>query len=268
MDRIRPQLLINLGEIRLVGWLAVASFGFEIVLNALLGDGDGIAHCLFHFRGKVAQYRPVKRKHRALGILDLPVGPKERVQQGAALGVQRLGLRRRGLHQIRIGRRTPPFLGGVWHFLQFFVGVQLVDIGDDDVADGLLRAADFAEAGDVNGIIRRFNLAPRKKLLADDELGSRVGGVRRIGWGDDDGWWSAVRERNKHRREHHIDDHRDNEQQAPSHKRTLMHRHNSANAKGAEGVQKKYIEKNFHPEDENDEEGNLPGYEPVGEVTA
>ena len=73
-------------------------------------------------------------------------------------------------HHVGIGLGAPPLLIRHHQLGRAPPRVQRVDVGNDDVVNGLVRAANFPEVRDVSGVIVGLDLLPRKELAADDHV--------------------------------------------------------------------------------------------------
>src|SRR5260370_36493172 len=69
---------------------------------------------------------------------------------------------------MRLG--SPPFLLGGQDFRRAPPGIQGVDVRNNDITDGLFRAADVPQVGDVSRIIRGFHLLPGEELATHDNI--------------------------------------------------------------------------------------------------
>src|SRR5262249_41694215 len=135
----------------------------------------------FGVRGQSAKHWPVQHYANARGpwqanqIAGLPVRSQQAAQQGVALQLQAAQLLYCHLEHVGVWIGAPPLLVGGNHFGRATARIERVDIRNDDVADGLFRAADVAEVGDIRWVIWGFDLLPSEKLPSDHCVGAYRG---------------------------------------------------------------------------------------------
>ena len=98
-------------------------------------------------------------------------------------------------------------------------GEERVHVGNDDVADGLFRAADLAQVLDVSRVVVGFDFLPGKELPADDDCSLDLHTVGRTGQnrGARERRLAARREPQPARCENQVPAERQTEEQTPAH---------------------------------------------------
>src|SRR5260370_14932867 len=132
---------------------------------------------------------------------------------------------------MRLG--SPPFVLGGQDVRRAPAGIQGVDVRNNDITDGLFRAADVPQVGDVSRIIRGFQLLPGEELATHDNIRpdlaattlSCTGGIT----GDTSG---TVAERDQPGdSQDEVDAERNQSNNAPAHIVMYLQKHASANLK-------------------------------------
>ena len=185
----------------------------------LLGASDYVLDGVFGFGRKVTENGAVQgddRRWRSIG--GIPIWPQQGGEQCAAFLIERGEFGIGDLGGIGVGFSMPPFLLGGGNFSPAPTKINLIDIGDDDVADGLFGAADVVEVGDVGGVVGGFQFLPGEELFANDDAGQHLVCADNGRGGNRHGRRLGVTPgRQPKHPENHVDNHRQYEQGAPAH---------------------------------------------------
>lgn len=185
-----------------------AGFGFGEEGDIFLGQtpaGEGLSDRLSFFRGEELKVTITHGIGGELVELDANGGFTEEIAdelatftfQGGVRGVA--GAVGGALLGVFIGMLPEIPIRGFGFEGSEAVGEELVDVGEDDIAEGGFRAADAAEVGDIDGVILGLDIAPMEggcggadldgsQILEAESGGARVGAQGQFWWGEDSGF--------------------------------------------------------------------------------
>jgi len=178
-------LLAQAGQGNGVGWLAGLLLGGEIGTHPGIGAGDQFLEGGLNLGGEGAQLRAVQGDAFVGGageinqVARLPIGAQQAGEQREPLVFQLPDLPRGRANNIQVGFAPPPLLERRNDLASPPARIEGVDVGHDDVPNGLFGAGNIPEVGDIGGVVAGFQLPPTEELAAHEDI--RAGHARN-GW--------------------------------------------------------------------------------------
>ena len=187
VGQLVPGLLAKPGQLNRVGSFIGAPLCVQVSLQAVLRANADAFQALLDLAGERPEHGAVEHHSRPRGpgkadqIARFPVRPKQAGQNASPLCFQFPKLRQGSPEHIGVYLASPPLLLRRDQFDGPFARVNLVNVSDQDVANGLLRTPHLAQICGVDREVRRLNVPPGEVLPTHDHVGlrSRGRGLRR-----------------------------------------------------------------------------------------
>ncbi len=152
--------------------------GFPLCFHAVLRTGQDFLNLQFDLGGQRSENWSIQiqartRRSRQVDLVArFPIRAQQTREQPATFLFQLANPDGGDCECVCIRRSEPPLMLRPYDqwIGRALAGVERVDVGDDDVANGLLGTTDVAEVGDVRAIVAGFKFLPGEKLPADDHI--------------------------------------------------------------------------------------------------